>query len=191
MGEYTNLVDRNFEPYSEGHRVMYTAPIDLIKVPDGCNRLKRGVDGTKVDVLDVGCGIGWGLMKMIEADLLNRYIGIEPDGESCRYCRDTYGEEGRTFIDKEWLDVRDDELFIADYTFCIEVIEHVGDNDVIMQFLEKIRRFTKRNLFISTPDSDISRHGVLNKEQMVGMLASAGFKSIPIGRRWTTLYVCE
>jgi 2-polyprenyl-3-methyl-5-hydroxy-6-metoxy-1,4-benzoquinol methylase len=88
----------------------------------------------------------------------------------------------------DWLSFPEDEMF--DYTFCIEVVEHVAAEQV-MPFLMKLRRHTKRNLFLSTPDSDRSSHGVTTAAIWKARLREAGFEVVAFDRQWTTLFICE
>ena len=58
-------------------------------------------------------------------------------------------------------------------------------------FLAKLARFTRRNLFLSTPDRSRSSHGTRTTAEWRTALADAGLRSVAVNSQWTTLFVCE
>lgn len=182
--EYEQLAERGGGPYSLGHQRMYTAPISLITSPV----TPTAMELRKVDVLDVGCGIGYGYMMLKAAGILNQYRGVEPDPECVRYMKEQHPEA--EVIEKFWLDVPEDQLFIADFTFCIEVVEHVPKED-LSSFLLRLRKFTRRNLFLSTPIKENSDHGLFTKDEWSHHIGRAAFDVAVVDWQWTTFFLCE
>jgi 2-polyprenyl-3-methyl-5-hydroxy-6-metoxy-1,4-benzoquinol methylase len=175
--EYKALLNRNGTNYSDGHQRMYTTPINILAgVPD------------KIDVLDVGAGIGFGLQKMLEAKIIKNYLGVEPCLDSFNYLKKTFQMPNVQFCQTPWLNTP--ETFVADYTFCIEVVEHLDEKDVL-PFLRKLKRQTKINLFLSTPNSITNNHGAASIKTWKHRLKSAGFDAASIQRQWTTLFIAE
>jgi len=182
--EYEQFIERGLKPYSVGHQRMYSAPIDLITSPvePTATSLK------KANVLDVGCGIGVGYRMLRDAGIIGSYLGIEPDPKCVRYMKDTYPEAD--VIEEFWMDVPEGQLFVADFTFCVEVIEHVPLDD-LGRFLEKLREHTRRNLFLSTPLRENSEHGLFTKDGWVAKLCASDFRVAVVDWQWTTFFLCE
>lgn len=196
---------RRGRPYSEGHRKMYTGPIEILA--------GQGLPG--LDILEIGVGIGVGLRMMLNANIVANYYGVEPDRDSFSMAASRAGkeaEEVRVSPDSIWFRknksqvslfcadflglIRDDSstdasaLPVCDFTFCIEVIEHVSASDV-PAFLKAIHSRTRRALFLSTPNGAQSSHGVATSQEWKRVLTLAGFDVASVVRQWTTLYVCE
>lgn len=178
--EFQALRRRGFRDYSKGHQRMYLWPIEI---------LRSG--GRRYTILDVGFGIGWGLERMLEAGIVQTYVGIEPVAESFQYveerCR---GRPDVKLIQGNWLTLNEGVCKPADFTFCIEVVEHLATSDV-HPFLSKLRRFTLQNLFLSTPDRHRSRHGTRSTDEWISALTLAGFRAAAISTQWTTFFLCE
>lgn len=183
--EYQALLKRNYQPYSIGHRRMYLAPMMLLL-------------DKKHDILDVGFGIGWGLDEMMKAQLINRYVGYEPDRESYEYVAQRYGKTKNVKLLNAPFDedaaVEVEGMFDPAHVFCIEVIEHVpmdGHDD----FLRLLWRTTVRKgatLWLSTPESDRFSHGVRTKDDWNERIHRAGYQNVTIHReQWTTLYIAQ
>jgi 2-polyprenyl-3-methyl-5-hydroxy-6-metoxy-1,4-benzoquinol methylase len=178
--EFAALKRRGFRDYSLGHRRMYNCPITLLRS-----------QGRRYSILDVGFGIGYGLQEMLNADVIGEYTGIEPVSDSFQYTSQKFGHLANVrLINQGWLEVPDRELTPADYVFCIEVVEHLPD-DMVLPFLAKLARFTKRNLFLSTPDRERSAHGTRTTAEWRAALTEAGFTAVDVGEQWTTLFVCR
>lgn len=178
--EYELYESRGFQDYSLGHQKMYTLPIQFLQDKD-----------RRWNVIDVGVGIGFGLRKMLEAGILDRYVGVEPHPLSHDYLNQQEWPEHVKIHPCGWLDLPEDQLLLADYMFCIEVIEHVPD-DQVAAFLARMRAHVRRNLFLSTPDSAKTDHGTATVPQWRARLKAAGFTEVAvIDSQWTVLYVCE
>jgi 2-polyprenyl-3-methyl-5-hydroxy-6-metoxy-1,4-benzoquinol methylase len=178
--EYDRLVERDFKPYSRGHQVMYLQSIADILA-------ERGERNTRV--LEAGFGIGWGLDKMVEANILRSYVGYEPNKDSFNYVRGRYPiTNSLALLLNLPFEPNLDPAF--DVAFCIEVIEHVAMADHV-EFLKGLHRMAPR-LYLSTPDKDkVPREGVRTKDDWVMRLMEAGFTKVDVmTKEWTYLYRC-
>lgn len=173
--EYRAALSRNFEPYSEGHRLMYDVPIAALK-------------GQKVTVLDVGAGIGYGLDRMLDESVLMSYVGFEPCNESYQYLFQKHRKNDKvTLIEREFDGIPTGSF---DYVFCIEVIEHVLP-EKRQKMLVDLFDATGKALFLSTPDRERDSHGVYTADELKKALKNAGFSDVVVLReQWTDLYVC-
>jgi hypothetical protein len=181
--EYDKLQRRGFRPYSEGHRIMYDFPLQLLR------RVRRSEE--PLNILEAGFGIGYGLNKMVEGGVIGEYIGYEPDRDSYRYVAEAHGQDPRlTLINAEF--AADGRTAFADHTFCIEVIEHVPV-DHHLKFLSALRRVTRGTLWLSTPCKDrCPEHGARPCRQWRSLIRDAGFDNVVAHNdQWTTLYVCQ
>lgn len=173
--EYDRLVERNFGPYSEGHRKMYDIPIAKLA-------------GRQYSIVEAGFGIGYGLDRMIDAEIVDRYVGYEPNADSFRYVRDQWPQsDGMILVHAPFSRCPDPQ----DIGFCIEVIEHVPMDDHAA-FLADLRASCER-LFFSTPCVKMKpNEGVRETDEWVAMLRAAGFASVSVDKsQWTYLYECE
>jgi hypothetical protein len=174
--EYRALKGRKFQPYPEGHRRMYEIPIELMR-------------GNQYRIYEAGFGIGWGLDQMVAANIIEHYVGCEPDQESYEYVHKRHGHrENVTLVRASFVPP---ELPPFDFSFCIEVIEHVPMQEHA-SFLEGLRRLGPR-LWFSTPD--IERHaeeGVRTTAEWMSLLRRAGFEVVSVNTdHWTYLYECR
>lgn len=99
------------------------------------------------NVLDVGCGTGYGCK--ILAEQANRVLGIDHDASAVEYCRRHYGAPN---VDFQHLDVTSLNLNDKfDVAVSFQVIEHVRDTD---DFVRRIRSAVKVGglILISTPN---------------------------------------
>lgn len=175
--EVEKLKERHYQPYSEGHRKMYTVPIDLLSGQQ------------KHSILDVGFGIGFGLSEMIKCDCFTSYTGLEPDIETYQFVKNNslYGHQNINLINQSLLLY---EGLIQDYVFCIEVIEHIEEKDLDI-FIRKLSNNTGKCMFLSTPDIRDSPHGIKTSLEWRELLF-AGFSDVVFVRsQWTTLFVCQ
>lgn len=198
--EYDRLKDRNFGPYSQGHRNMYELAIkDLGKNGFGYGQpTLLGEDVpltsptyTSARVLEAGFGIGWGLDRMMDVPgLLHSYVGYEPNRDSFNYVKGRYPEAsvhgGRMLLLNLPFEPNLDPAF--DVAFCIEVIEHVpmGDHAAFLKGLHTMAPV----LYFSTPDyNKVPSEGVRNKGAWLDLLAGAGFSAVLYDEsNWTTFY---
>lgn len=181
--EYDRLVGRRFKAYSLGHQKMYTKAIDQIK--PGTSR-----------VFEAGFGIGFGLVKMVEAGILERYLGCEPNQKSFDYVRAmTFSPADIVLMHEPFSQVMADRVTVKvgsrfDEAFCIEVIEHVP-MDQHLEFLIALRQMAPR-LWFSSPDKNKSKEGVRTIKEWTTMLRQARFETVEVDTsEWTYLYQCR
>lgn len=183
--ELQQLNKRKGMPYSRGHQIMYDAPIKLLS-------------DSRHAILDIGFGIGYGLFNMIPMRIIKRYVGCEPDADSFDYVnnkRIDYKEmlEGdRTEINLfnlqfSDLAVRENEF---DYTFCIEVIEHMEEG-ALHNLLMKVHGCTRDAFFMSTPDPDKSPEGEWTMTYLINTLRQFQFNPVVVTSQWTNLWICN
>lgn len=172
--EYENLMRRRGCDYSAGHRVMYETPIRLLS-------------GKRRNILEAGFGIGWGLERMIEAGIIEKYTGFEPNKDSFNYVA--------ARMNRPEVDLRRGGFVrqpATDHVFCIEVIEHVP-MDGHAGFLADLRASTAKTLWMSTPD--IRKHpseGVRTCDEWKTLLKAAGFADVTLHReQWTVLFIAQ
>jgi hypothetical protein len=207
---------RQGRPYSEGHRKMYDAVLELLS----------GQNLPPLDILEVGTGIGYGLDAMVKRRLVKNYLGLEPDPATYKHIQhllmggpSKFGRAGIgkgipsvTYAAKHSYNTEIEEVRIIntdwplrsdlspaaywpggrdyDYSFCIEVIEHVRP-DLVPAFLAELHQVTQRALFLSTPNALTSPHGVATVDEWRRVIDLAGFDVVAIERQWTTLYICQ
>lgn len=173
--EYENLRKRRFGEYSAGHRAMYEVPIRLMA-------------GKKFSIIEAGFGIGWGLQQMLKADVVDHYIGYEPNADSYNYTK--------TQISSGLVELRFGPFEYpkqnAQHVFCIEVFEHVP-RDNWVSFLEDLRLSTWDTLWLSTPNRlKQKREGVVSHTEMHNLLEAADFQQVTVHQeQWTTLYIAQ
>lgn len=173
--ELEALNAREQQDYSWGHQVMYLAPVMMLS-------------GKRFDILDVGFGIGFGLRQMIGNDCFRNYVGYEPCEDSFRYVADQFGHVENVELINAPFEGSD---WRFDYSFCIEVIEHV-ERDAASLMLERIKDSTNEALFLSTPDVEHCNHGVYTEAEMAAMLKGSGFGDVAVIRsQWTKLYIAQ
>lgn len=149
--------------------------------------------GDPCSILEVGFGVGYGMGLMSKQLVISSYEGVEPHPDSFKYASEQLALGEWKFImpiklhQCYWSEA---VVSPADYTFCIEVIEHVPEA-ALSDFLWKLRRNTRKNLFLSTPDSAKSAHGVKTQAEWVETLRRHGFTAVAVAHQWTTLFVCS
>lgn len=166
--------------YSVGHRRMYSSTVELLR-------------GKECSILEAGFGIGYGLSMMDARLKMSRYIGFEPCQDSFNYVKEEVvpklQQKDRIKLSQNKWPCRIEPV---DYAFCIEVIEHVPEEGGLVEsFLEGLRSCTLKNLFLSTPCSSSSPHGVRTVKQWKHALKKAGFSVVSVSHQWTTLYIAE
>jgi len=187
MGEVKEHKLRGGAPYSEGHRRMYTTIAEILG-----NRPAK--------ILEIGFGIGYGLEQLFKSKCIEDYFGVEIDKECVDFVEnlmfhfeDSYDDKSViTLKHADWLEMPIEELeFFPDFTLCIEVMEHIKEAQWL-PFLQKIKPQTKHALFLSTPNKNTHRHGVMSVEKTRRLILAAGFNSVAqVEWQWTTLYVCN
>jgi SAM-dependent methyltransferase len=102
------------------------------------------------DVLDAGCGVGYGSALLGTA--ARRVLGVDASGDAIAYALRRYGgtRVGFARMDLAALDVPDRSF---DVVCCFETLEHVEDPE---QVLGELRRVLRPDgvLFVSTPRAD-------------------------------------
>lgn len=180
--EYRALLRRNMEPYSFGHRIMYDVPLTLM------TRNERAKE--RFSILEVGFGIGWGLDRMIDLNVIDHYHGMEPDLESFDYVQKRHGKNNRlTLVNEKFVGIAGKTF---DHVFCIEVIEHIPAI-AHLAILNEIRASTHGTLWLSTPDKNrCPEHGVRDRNEWQQLLEMAAFDCVTHHtEQWTDLYICQ
>lgn len=89
------------------------------------------------DVLDAGCGVGYGTAHLARA--ARRVVGVDRDPETIEYARRRYGSERIEFLQADLL-----ELPLASDCFdtacSFETIEHVPDPEALVAQLRRVTR---------------------------------------------------
>lgn len=209
--ELSRLQKRGGKDYSEGHRRIYGSIITLIGGTETPQKAK---------ILEVGTGIGFGLNLMLNDVQIKNYVGIEPCSKCLDHVRkkvvNPWLEKQREV--KAELSKKKQAIFSfptinfrngllgdfpiseivslldgqADFTFCIEVAEHVQPEERL-NFLTSLKKLTKGTLFLSTPNKDNRpKDGALSTKQWLDLLADSGFSSVTaIEWQWTTLFISQ
>jgi len=186
MNEVQKLKERHYQPYTEGHRRMYTTIAELLG-----NRPAK--------ILEVGFGIGYGLDLLVRLNCVKKYLGVEKDKDCFDYVRSWRmghrQSERIKLIHADWFTMNVDEIDWlgggADFSLCIEVIEHM-EKIQALAMLTRILPQTKHALFLSTPNSTTQEHGRLSTEEVRELVWNAGFRSVAhVEWQWTTLFVCN
>lgn len=171
--EAAALRQRGGKPYSEGHRAMYLTAVELLR-------------RTRASVNEFGFGIGYGLGELVKAECVGDYWGCEPCAEAFEHTWTQFGATpGVTLVRGGW---RDAVAPMADYAFAVEVLEHLPPEDRA-PFLQHMLKTTRHALFLSTPDSRTSLHGVLTAPELLALLAEAGWRAVAVPAQWTTFYL--
>ena len=108
-------------------------------------KLTRGVRETITSVLEVGCGTGDVLSRIMTSGLGREHVGVDI-ADRAGQARDTHG--GRLRFDEydgEHLPYADDAF---DLVYATHVLEHVRDE---RSFLRELRRVAKRFVYLEVP----------------------------------------
>lgn len=157
--EYDQLVSRGFKPYSRQHIALYETIACLLSE-------------TESSIIEIGGGIGCGYSILKEKNCFNEYLFIEPSKKCCDYVKENLSIHP---LNQDFMSVEISKIY--DYSLCIEVIEHIGDIDLIRWF-KKTMANTKIASFISTPDKRTDSHGVYTKEYVYDCMINAGYSSV-------------
>lgn len=106
---------------------------------------RQFVDGR--NVLDIGCGSGYGCK--ILAERAKHVLGIDHDGDAIAYCRNHFGGANLEFRQAEVANLDSDDEF--DVAVSFQVIEHVRDTDA---FVRRMKRAVTHGgiILITTPN---------------------------------------
>lgn len=99
------------------------------------------------EVLDVGCGTGYGC-EILSGPAL-RVHGIDHDAEAVAYCRRHYGAPDVTFEQADATGLAHEDAFDAAVSF--QVIEHIRDTD---DFVRRLKQAVRHGgtILITTPN---------------------------------------
>jgi len=162
---------------SYGHRAMYLGPAALLR-------------DTRSSVIDVACGDGYGYHTLLSHNAITSYWGIDNTPTEIEKGRQLLVSPKHTMVCGDWLTYPEHKITLADFVFCVEVLEHVPA-ELRRAFVEKCARFAKRNIFISTPPADRNDHGRLTIPECRDLIKSVGLDVVVVDAQWTTLYVCN
>jgi SAM-dependent methyltransferase len=126
-----------------------------------------------VDVLDVGCGAGYGTAFL--AETARRVVGGDRDAETIDYARRRYARPNVEFavFDAAVLPFADASF---DTVCAFEVIEHVDDARAVVREVARVLR-PSGNFLLSTPRADVTTHAPENPYHRVEFSA-ADFKEL-------------
>lgn len=89
------------------------------------------------DVLDAGCGVGYGTAHLAHA--ARRVVGVDRDPETIEYARRRYGSGRIEFLQADLLDLPlESDSFDTACSF--ETIEHVPDPEALVAQLRRVTR---------------------------------------------------
>lgn len=138
--------ERMFEEYRASSPQSYLIYLFHIATYDYVRELVRGKD-----VLDFGCGTGYGTARL--GDHCAKIVGIDISGEAIEHAVGKYRRDNLTFLKIAPVEERPlpfhDESF--DVVLSFQVIEHVRD---VTAYLTEIRRVLRPGglLVVATPD---------------------------------------
>lgn len=144
----------------------------------------------KPSVIDVGCGDGLGYHTLVMHEAVSTYFGIDKSTSDIRAANQYLISNKHAFACGDWLEYPEDDLQPADFVFCIEVLEHLA-KEATLPFVEKCKRFMKKNIFLSTPPADRNKHGTFTVPECRALLQSIGLNVVTVDIQRTTLYICE
>jgi len=105
-------------------------------------------------VLDLGCGVGYGVEILLDLDddlRIQQVTGVDWDQESVEYAREMYGYTKAVFVQGDIRQERlSDQLGSFDTIICYEVIEHLHEDDMVVRTIAKMLK-PGGVLLISTP----------------------------------------
>eukprot|EP00238_Polyblepharides_amylifera_P004708 CAMPEP_0196582922 /NCGR_PEP_ID=MMETSP1081-20130531/41277_1 /TAXON_ID=36882 /ORGANISM="Pyramimonas amylifera, Strain CCMP720" /LENGTH=290 /DNA_ID=CAMNT_0041903645 /DNA_START=228 /DNA_END=1097 /DNA_ORIENTATION=- len=201
--ELSRLKKRNFEAYSEGHRRMYMSALTLIGGQDtlrSANILEVGVG--------IGWGLGKMMNEVKLRSYVGvepcktcvRYVKEQVVGKWIAHRKSEiaklsprkqklYLAEMPTFelFASTFLEVPQETLAKgfhgdtqSDFSFCIEVVEHVAPHERV-DFFKQMRALTNNTLFFSTPNKAThQKDGALTSSQWHEVVLRAGFTTVSI-----------
>lgn len=105
-----------------------------------------------MDVLDAGCGEGYGASLI--AQTAKSVVAIDIDPATVRHARANYSGARLHFTIGDVQDLATFGRQRFDAVVCFEVIEHVGDHEAVMAGIQEVLK-PSGLLFISTPDKQV------------------------------------
>jgi 2-polyprenyl-3-methyl-5-hydroxy-6-metoxy-1,4-benzoquinol methylase len=146
--EYYKKSDQNFMPLEQctmAHKVIDRIAWLVEKVHDLDSRTH----------IAIGCKDGYEVMTLQAMGVDS--VGIDPSEDSileARHKADQLGYDGRKMFKLGYAEEMPEGLY-ADTVSCLEVIEHVVDDEKLLKVLSRLGRY----VMISTPDAN-GRHGM-------------------------------
>ena len=105
------------------------------------------------DVLDAGCGVGYGTAYL--AETARRVVGVDVDADAIEYARTRYGRDNVEFVAGDLTELGfEDKSFDAVCAF--EVIEHLDEVDAFLVHAARVLR-ADGVFVVSTPRADETR----------------------------------
>ncbi len=105
------------------------------------SRYKFAAGFAKGRVLDIACGVGYGL-KIIQEEAtlpINQLIGVDMDSASISYAIENYWQEGMDFFEGDALDISlVEKIGTFDTIISMETIEHLKEDELFVQNLAKL-----------------------------------------------------
>tara|TARA_A100001011_G_C13848982_1_gene650058 strand:+ start:31 stop:600 length:570 start_codon:yes stop_codon:yes gene_type:complete len=133
-------------------------------------------------VLDIGCGFGVKLNKLI-GKKTNNYVGIDQKA-AIDYCKSNYSTGEYFSVDIENQEIKLDRNF--DFIICSDVIEHILNPDILLEII-KNNASASTKVILSTPcrrrlrgfsnNESIKKEHVRewSKDELINYLESSGF----------------
>lgn len=162
---------------SYGHRAMYYGIVAVMR-------------GMRQSVIDVGCGDGFGYHTLVSGDAVSTYFGIDESQSEIDKGKELLVNPHHDMVCDNWITYPEHLIRPSDCSFCIEVLEHLEEDDRF-KCVDKLRRFSRKNVFISTPPADRNDHGRLTIPECTELIKSAGLDVVVMDYQWTALYVCS
>jgi SAM-dependent methyltransferase len=106
------------------------------------------------EVLDAGCGEGYGGRILSNVGGATRYVGVDLDPEAVARARDAYGLDGRVELAVADVTALPFEDASFDLVTCFETIEHVAEQQKVVSELARVLR-EDGLLLISSPNRDV------------------------------------
>lgn len=104
-----------------------------------------------LDVLDAGCGVGWGSRLLLREGGARSVVGVDLFGPALEYARQRYPGPDYRVGDMAALPLEDASV---DVVTCLEALEHVHDHHVV---LAEFRRVLRPGgwILVSSPNPDV------------------------------------
>lgn len=139
-------------------------------------RVARGFLEPGDDVLDLGCGAGYGSQIMAQFPGVHSVKGYDLDPRGIELAQKKYGVEGITSFEVLNLDTDAEDLPSCDVAVTFETIEHLIDPAA---FLHTLRVKARRIVALSTPWRDTGsphhKHACFSKDEIFKLMLGDGW----------------
>ena len=127
------------------------------------------------DVLDIGCGEGYGTAQLARA--ARTVTGVDSDAATVAHAASKYGSANVRFVNGSAADLAGcaDQAF--DVAVCFEMIEHIDEHERLMASIKRVLR-PEGVLVISTPDRDVYTTETYHNPYHVQELSVAEFRAL-------------